>query len=182
MRTLGLLVIGAALLLAAGGRADANGVGISDALTVFSPTGTVFAQVAVSESAEVAGQVYFIDIDGLADPQMADSPTELLEPDSGLVSDIFGVRLGVAESFYYLYFQSDSEGPSLGDNIGSVNQLTEVPGMVYNATRYLAPGFRDAGYTATFVSDADVDPVPEPVTVASMVLGLGVLVRYVRRR
>jgi hypothetical protein len=184
MRTSGMLVIGAVLVLAAGGQANANGV-YSDALTVYSPTGTIFAQVGVTEAQEVAGQIYFIDIDGLAAIVQANSPTELLEPGTGYISDIFGCGLGTAEQFYYLYFKSDSEDPqSLSDTVAGAIQLTETPGAIYDATRYLAANYVAAGYTATFVSDQDPDPtsVPEPVTVAGLTLGIGALARYVRGR
>ena len=180
MKTLAL-VVGAALVLAAGGRADANGV-FSDVLTVYDPTGAIFAQVGVTEDQEVPGLIYTIDIPGLADPQQFNNSTKLVEPVTGAVSDYFGVATDLTN--FHLSFISDSEDPQgLTMHLQGNNVFTEGPGAIFSATMYLLPALQSQGYTATFVSDfEEAAPVPEPVTMAGLALGLGALASYVRLR
>src|SRR5207248_6328960 len=84
------------LLLLASLPALATPLGQSDCLTVFGPTGAVFAQTCVAEANELAAQFLPVNLpstggpSGFIDTSMFGQPTLVLDPD-GSISDIFGI-------------------------------------------------------------------------------------------
>lgn len=161
---------------------------VSDTLTIYSPNGTIFAQVSALESQEGNGtNVFLIGNPFLADPMQFGKATTLCEvagcsatsPPSDF-SDIFGVvKASIAgQTFYFLGFTSDAENGTAFGNQGTT-YLLEVPGFAYDATRYLLPTLRAQGYRATFVSDGEI---PEPTSIVLLGTGLIGLVGVARRR
>ena len=104
-RVLRMLAVGAfAVAFASVGEASV----ISDSLTVYDPTGAIFAQVSVTEDAEDPHTIYFINIPDLVDPSQFGNPTSLLDPD-GSLSDVFGIIRSPFAEGRLLAFSSDSE-------------------------------------------------------------------------
>ncbi|MCU1275102.1 MAG: hypothetical protein JWO48_2533 [Bryobacterales bacterium] len=150
---------------------------LSDSLTVYAPDGSVFAAIGVAELVEDANQIYFIDIPDLVDTSQFGNATALLEPGTGTFSDVFGVAS--TQGSLFLGFTSDTETvPAAFGGAAGIELLEDRP--QFDATMYLARQLRDAGYTATFVSD--ISEVPEPSSVALLVAGLLGYVALRRRR
>ena len=154
----------------------------SDCLTVFDPNGAIFQQVCATEADEETNTVqhfYVINAANLVDPAQNGNPTILLDPDE-TISDVFGIAAGFppgCDFEFCLGFVSDTETQAaFGKNIPPFLIFPESLG-VFDATFYLAPILQDEGFTAQFVSDANI---PEPATTA--LLGLGVLAMGFARR
>jgi hypothetical protein len=179
-RAIGLLAVGAfAAAFASVGQASI----ISDSLTVYDPTGAVFAQVSVAEDVEDPNTIYFIsnlDFPDLVDPTQLGNATGVFEPD-GSLSDVFGLISSPVAEGLCLAFSSDSETvPAAFVGAGSsVFQERDHQG-IFDATMYLNPDLQAQGYTATFVSDSEV-PEPTTLTIWSMLGALGISVGWWRR-
>jgi hypothetical protein len=180
-----LCVLAAVAVAWAATPAAASVAAISDVLRVTSPAGSVF-EVVLAEGDE-NGDLYFFSNTNIPDVLQIGHGIALIEP-NGKISDIFGVAPtndsptnggGVA----VLGFLSDTEA------LGEVDpqqqafhfpfidaRFEEVGGQAYDATSFLNAASRDAGWTALFISDADV---PEPATIivwsllGSLAIGLG---------
>ena len=168
---LGILLVGTLILIGAGtGLADgAVGAGspVSDTFTIFSPTGSVYDSISITEDEELADPnniVYFTD-SNLVNPDMWGFATTLLEP-NGQYSDIFGIAY--VNGGYYLAFSSDTE-TSTPYGWQGYYFLPEGNGVL-DATKYLNTNLVGSGYTAEFRSD-----VPEPTTLLLLGFGLTAL-------
>jgi hypothetical protein len=173
----GLACAAAALLaLGAASSASAGAVKVSDQLLVLDGNGAFVDEVLAFEPGEDPNQIFTIDPAVVAiDPSQFGNPTNLVEKD-GSFSDIFGICNCGGQLM--LAFNSDSEAaPAAFAGVGSIF-LPEHKGW-YDATMYLDPSLRAAGWTAKFASDVEV---PEPSTWAMMILGLGALGVALRRR
>jgi hypothetical protein len=160
---------------------------LSDIMTVYAPDGSIFAQIGATEADEVTngpGFIYFLP-NVAVDPSQFGNYTMFYEqggnPTDGPWSDIFGIATGGPDDLN-LAFASDVDNvpfpyASLAEDAYAI--VEENPGVPYDMTMYLSPDLREAGYTATFVSDANV--VPEPSTF--LLLGAGFVgVGLFRRR
>lgn len=157
----------------------ARATGISDSLTVFAPSGAVFASVSAPEASEDPNIFYAINDPTLADPAHFGHPTTLCEdavsPGGGDCvghdySDFFGVFS--FSGHLELAFMSDTEtSPSPFGAFGYY--FLPEGGGVFDATMYLNPSLQTAGYTAVFRSVDVAAGVPEPGTLC--LVGFGVL-------
>ena len=134
---------------------------LSDSITVYATDGTVFATATVIETVESANQIYFIDIPDLVDTSQFGNATALIELGTGTFSDVFGVAS--THGSLFLAFTSDTETvPAAFGALAAVRLLEDR--AQFDATMYVAPRLREAGYTAAFFSD--ISEVPEPSSVA----------------
>ena len=164
---------------------------ISDSLTVFDPTGAIFAQVSSAEDSTEDNTVISFIVPGLVgvDPTQFTKSTILLEPGgnalNGPYSDVFGVAL--VQGVFVLGFESDSEigGPPVDagppSQFPNATYLQETNGL-FDATLYLSVALQDLGYRAVFQSDLDAQSVPEPATLTLLGLGALGLAGYAWRR
>jgi PEP-CTERM motif len=165
-----LLSVGALMLAAFPAQA---GLLPSDSMTVYDPTGAIFAQKVVFDANEDPTVIYTVP--GVPiDPAQYGSATTLLEP-NGSYSDIFGVAK--VNGTLFLGFSSDTETTQTPYGPQGKFFLPEGNG-VFDATMYLDTGLQAQGFKATFISDTDA--VPEPASLALM--GIGVLAFGAYRR
>ena len=179
VRAVGLLFVAVAAVLCTYGPGFTAPLppGVSDSLTVFDPTGSIFAQVTATEADEITngpGQVYIIPMAGLVDSTQFGNATTLFESGNpSFSSDIFGIASLVAGCLdpngLCLGFSSDTE--TLPQPFGTFPINLPEGNGVFDATMYLTPDFQAQGFTAQFVSDSEVPAPPSLV-----LLGLGVLV------
>lgn len=156
----------------------------SDAMAVCAPNGTLYDYLSVTEADEVAGFVYTLSV-AAPDPAEWDYPTTFCEFDapepcstrlpSQDYSDIFGV-VGNGITFNLAFSSDDECGLVVGN--GGYYFVREPMGW-YEATMYLAPSLRTAGYSAWFISDSGV---PEPSSVVLLLTGVAMLGFLSRRR
>jgi hypothetical protein len=161
---------------------------MSDAMILTDKAGNV-QTIGISEADEQLGQGWFITVPDLVDPAQWGSPTALIEPGTGAYSDIFGVMhiqgSPAAPDGYYFGWTSDTETQPayMAYTFNATSpafSLPEVGTGYYDATMYLAPGWRDAGYHLQFYSD--VDAVPDGGITAGL-LGFGlVALGWLRRK
>jgi hypothetical protein len=143
---------------------------VSDEMIVYDPGGAIYARLPASENQE--GGLYHFDPSViLPDSVRYYDYTLVYEPDGTTVSDVFGVMdIGsMFNSILVLGFTSDPLPiPSVPwAYFGYYNPFASVvvegpDGCLADATKYLPPDLRAAGWTATFSSDGDA--VPEPAT------------------
>lgn len=150
---------------------------VSDWLKVWDGHGNLVAEVQATEADEIANgssHIYSISSSLVpVDSSQFGNYTSVQEPGSTGLSDIFGVAHSGTD--YYLAFQSDTDSSALGVPANKITvQETSSP---VDATMYLSPSLRDAGYTAQFFSD--VESVPDAGTTAGLLslglMGLGLL-------
>lgn len=187
------LALACVVFTAVPGRADS----ISDILTVYSPNGTIFAQVSALESQEGNGdQIFLIGSASLGSKAEFGNPLVLCEsnpcssstPHSQL-SDIVGIIQATigGQNFFFLGFVSDGENglaPGIENAFGGFGNRfqLEQPNVAIDVSFLLDPGIRAQGFTATFVSDGDVTVTPEPGTLVLLGSGLIGLAGVARRR
>ena len=178
-----LLLLACVVFAAVPGVADS----VSDTLTIYNSQGNIVQQVVAQEGQEgVLGATIFTAPPGFANTALFGQATVLCEslpcdassPISNF-SDIVGiVNTGMGPLRFG--FSSDDENGLAAGSQGAIF-LLEVPGFAYDVTNYLDPVHVRAGFTATFVSDADVSPVPEPTSLVLLGSGLLGLAGYSRR-
>jgi hypothetical protein len=159
------------------GTAPAFAVTISDQLVVFDQNGQI-VDFATAFEGQVEGHINVIGTD-LANNDLLNGfpPTALVEPGTGLVSDIFGVCQTCRDGEPGLAFVSDTTAPldptvAFGGPAGyPAIFLTETAGP-FSATIYLRPEFQADHWTAQFTSDLDVTPLPAALPLFATGLGL----------
>ena len=124
----------------------------SDCMLVFDGTGALVASTTVAEAVEDPNAVYTVP--GIAiDPAQFGNATTLIEAGSnsatGPFSDIFGVASTGGGLF--LAFSSDNEVTTPFGSQGAIFLQETIAGP-YDATMYLDPMLRAAGWTAQFSS------------------------------
>ena len=162
MRIVSRVLSAVALLFAGTTISEAQTDPLSDWLRVYDPSGNIYAEVSVLESQEVAGQIYYIDDPNLIDLAQFGNYTALIEPggnpNTGPFSDSFGIAS--VSGGLYLAFSSDTDVGGDPFGIDAPIKLFETGG-IYDATMYLSPQLRTAGYTAAFWSDTEQHGVPD---------------------
>ena len=129
-----------------------------------------------------AGTIYFVEAPAIADPNEWGNYTSVMKaPDYQVMSDAFGVLCRNGE--YLLFFLSDTSTEPcpypMGPNLKFEHLLPSGRyGGAFNATRYLDPGLRAQGWTATFESGLTI---PEPSTFILLGGGVGMLALLKRR-
>jgi hypothetical protein len=176
--------------------AYADGVDVSDTLTVFFPgpplgSGGVDTTLSVDESQpQGSSNLYFLGPAFPASTLPLPGPTILFEPD-GTISDIVGVCEGCGQNFFAVGFLSDTNGPLSPTDVSRFLNSEQPTFMLetgnpVDATLYLAPGLVGLGYTAQFTSDVEAVGVPGPIAGAGLpgllFAGGGLLAWWRRKR
>src|SRR4051812_597675 len=134
----------------------------SDVFTVYDGSLNIVYQQFINEFDETQNNFFVTPIAG--DSSQVDSPIFLLEPNRSF-SDAFGVvQVPVYDNVgdciainYFVAFESDSEMLFGNTAVGAgVIFVPEGNGGPFDATMYLAPSLRQAGWTASFQSDAEM--------------------------
>ena len=139
----------------------ARALPVLDVLSVFDPSRNLFASVSLTEREALLdpARVVFIPTPGLADPAQFGNSTTVVGP-GGTYLDVFGVAdLGAGP---VLAFNSFNPGSPFGAQSSIFLPLGDGN---FDATMYLSPSFRDAGYTAEFVA------VPSPASLPLVAIG-----------
>lgn len=147
----------------------------------------VLAYAALAFGSEEAENIYYLPQDFAIDPS-ADTLTYLTEAD-GTFSDLFGVIdfgtgpvLGFISSPNATFDGQIIPGgiqKTIGPSLGLFMAPGSVPTILYDATQYLHPDFRDLGITAAFFSN---NTVPEPGVLALLGIGFACMHRRLRQR
>ena len=168
----------AAVLLAV--TAPAYAVSVSDQLVVTTPQGGLISVSAPEDpSLEGSGHYYYIILPADAlNLDLLDHPTAVLNPD-GSVSDLIGICHICSGAGPTIAFLSDGSVPLQLTDFKSASPLFLRSGetLPIGVSIYLAPG-----YTATFTSDVDVEPVPLPAALPLFATGLGLMGWLARRK
>ena len=146
----------------------------SDTMKVFDGAGNLVASASQDEASEIAGTIVVTPI--AVDASQFGNATNLVEPSTGLFSDVFGICTCGQDGTLALGFASDTESTAV--DFGTFPLHFIEGARAYDATQYLDAGLRAQGYTAWFTSDS----VPEPASWAFMMLGLGGVGATLRRR
>jgi PEP-CTERM motif len=177
-KTLLSAVLATLILSCSSMKAQARTV-ISDNFRVFDQNHQeVYSKYVTKEQEDLngIGTLYYIEADGLADPNQWGNYTSVLKaPDYQVMSDAFGAIYRGTDLL--LFFQSDTSTEPcpfpLGPNIVfETLQPTGRYGGIFDATMYLSPDLQAQGWTADFESGMSV---PEPATVILMGSGIGAL-------
>jgi hypothetical protein len=144
-------------------------------MQVFDPNGSVYREVTGSDPLTI----YYLNLPvDFADPDaLFDDYTVLAHPDTGMLTDMFGVTEGGPNGGLDLAFARD-----LAQIIGPGNIVLTNTGAPFDASQYLNASLRAAGWTASYTPSA-IAAVPEPASYVLMGLGLlgGAVLARVRR-
>ncbi len=179
-RNLLLSAIGAAALAFAAAPAVQAAQILSDHLVVYNKAGVVKFNIAESESRENPGAIFALPNKLKIDPAFLGQATYLVEPATGQLSDIFGICTCGPKGKLALGFASDSDQAPVTFSTNNPIVYTEFKAGPYDATFYLSPKLKAAGWTAYFYSDGA--SVPEPGTWALMLTGAALTGFALRRR
>lgn len=167
--------------------------GVSDLMLLYFGGGAPIAAL-VAFAAEKADNIYYFDPSTVV-PDTTTPPTYLAGPD-GTFSDFFGNLASIGVPLSALGFISDPfsglsgvvfpgaliEAPGALPFPGLVMEPSSVPTIPYDATPYLAPVLRDAGFSAVFYSNVDVPEIDATTGTGALTLLAGGLALLADRR